>query len=179
MEVAGTVAVIASVLVLAFQARELAKQSRIANEVAGVETNRELITLLVPVHRVFIDYPDLRRHFYDQSPVAPSELDQARLVEIAEMYADALQVAVETVERLASYQRYTAAWKDSADSALASSSTLRSVVRAHPTWWPGLDPLIAAYDASYPAPPDDLTASGERQHDGTGDEFQRKGGEIK
>jgi hypothetical protein len=167
------------VLVLAFQARELAKQSRIANQVAGAETNRELITLLVPVHRVFIDYPELRQHFYDQSPVAPSELDQARLVEIAEMYADAHQVAVDTAERLAPYQRFTDAWKDSADTVLASSSTFRSVVRAHPTWWPGLDPLIAAYDASHPAPPDDLTASGERhQSDGTDDEFQRKGGEI-
>jgi hypothetical protein len=130
-----------------------------------------LITLLVPVHRVFIDYPELRRHFYDQSPVALGELDQARLVEIAEMFADALQVAVETVERLASYQRYTDAWKDSADTVLASSSTFRSVVRDHPTWWPGLDPLLATYDASHPAPPDHLTASAERERDGTDDEF--------
>jgi hypothetical protein len=163
MDVVGTIAVIASVLVLAFQARELAKQSRIANEVAGAETNRELIRMLVPVHRVFIDYPELRQHFYNQSAAAPNERDQARLVEIAEMFADALQVAVETVDRLASYQRYTDAWKDSADTLLASSSTLRSVVRDHPSWWPGLDPLVAAYDASHLAPPPGhLTVSAER-----------------
>lgn len=154
MAVVGTIAVIASVLVLAFQARELAKQSRIANEVAGAETNRELITMFVPVHRVFIDYPELRGQFYDQSPAAPNDHDRVRLLEVAEMMADALQVAVETVDRLASYQRYTDAWKDSAYTVLLTSSTLRLVVRDHPGWWPTLESLVAAYEASQKAPPE-------------------------
>ena len=51
--VVGTAAVIASVLVLALQARELAKHARVANEVASAETNRELIRRFADVHRVF------------------------------------------------------------------------------------------------------------------------------
>ena len=35
MQLAATIAVVVSVLVFAFQARELARQSRLANEVAG------------------------------------------------------------------------------------------------------------------------------------------------
>ncbi len=58
---AGTIAVIASVLVLAYQARSLATHARIANEVAGAEANRELLTWWHDsVFRVFVVYPETR-----------------------------------------------------------------------------------------------------------------------
>ena len=45
MYFAATIAVVLSVLVLAFQARELAGQSRVANEVAETEVHRETLPL--------------------------------------------------------------------------------------------------------------------------------------
>ena len=43
MQLAATIAVVLSVLLLAFQARALAAQSRVANEVAGTQAHREIV----------------------------------------------------------------------------------------------------------------------------------------
>jgi hypothetical protein len=154
LELVGTIAVITSVLVFAWQARELAKQSRIANEVAGAETNRELLLMFRDVHRVFIDHPGLWPQFYDQAVQPPNADDEVRLRIVAEMYADALQVALESVNRLASYERYADAWRAYIGSMLASSQALRRVPRDHPEGWPELAAMVKAYEASQPpAPP--------------------------
>jgi hypothetical protein len=150
----GTIAVVASVLVLAYQGRELAKHTRIANEVAGVETNRELITMYQRIYRVFIDYPELRPQFFDETTEAPSDRDRVRLRVLAEMTADAHQVGLETVDRLAAYEDYRAPWREYVSVAVAHSSTLRSLVRELPSAWPGVVELADAHDrASPPSPP--------------------------
>lgn len=154
LELIGTIAVITSVLVFAWQARELAKQSRIANQVAGAETNRELLLMFRDVHRVFIDHPGLWPQFYDQVAEPPNAEDEVRLRVVAEMYADALQVALETVNRLASYERYADAWRAYISSMLSSSQVLRRVPREHPEGWPELAAMVQAFDASHaPADP--------------------------
>jgi hypothetical protein len=150
----GTIAVVASVLVLAYQARELAKHTHIANEVAGVETNRELITMYQRIHQVFIDYPELRPQFFDEATKAPSEQDTIRLRELAEMTADAHQVGLETADRLASYEQYRAPWREYVSVSVAHSSTLRSVLRTLPSAWPSVIELADAHDRAVPpAPP--------------------------
>jgi hypothetical protein len=148
----GTVAVVISVLVLAYQGRELAKHARIANQVASAETNRELLLMWRGVHEVFIEHPDLRAQFYDPSPAALTGADSVRLIVVSEMAADALQVGVETVDTLAAYQRYREPWLEYAETALASSASLRSVVRDQPSAWPGLAAMVVAFDASQPSP---------------------------
>ena len=153
LELIGTIAVITSVLVFAWQARELAKQSRIANQVAGAETNRELLMMFRDVHRVFIDHPGLWPQFYDQTTEPPSAEDQVRLKIVAEMYADSLQVALESSIRVASYRRYADAWRTYTTTAVASSEALRKVPRDHPEAWPELAALVQAYDASHPPSP--------------------------
>ena len=145
---AATIAVILSVLVLAFQARSLAEHARIANEVAGAETNREVLSMWASAQRVFIEYPELRAHYLDESPTPPSALERVRLLAVSEMCADVLQVAVESADRLAPFRRYAEPWRDYATQAIESSSTLRSVIRDLPTAWPGMMPFVAAYDAS-------------------------------
>ena len=82
---AATIAVIVSVLVLAFQARSLAEHARIANEVAGAETNREVLSMWANAQRVFIEYPDLKAHYLDESPTPPSALERVRLLAVSEM----------------------------------------------------------------------------------------------
>jgi hypothetical protein len=152
LEVAGTIAVIASVLVLAYQARELAKHSRIANQVAAVETNRELLMMFHNVYRVFLERPELRAHFFDESSAAPTADDRVRIRVVSEMVADCLQVGLETVSRLATYERYAEPWRDYVEMTVNGSSSIRSLVRDNPTFWPSIVPLVESYDAAHPAP---------------------------
>ena len=152
---AGTIAVIASVLVLAYQARSLATHARIANEVAGAEANRELLTWWHDsVLRVFVEYPETRALLYDASVQPADAAQQVRLQVVSEMAADALQVALETAGRLAPFTRYQEPWKEYAAAQVASSSAIRSVVRGMPNAWAALAPLVEAYDHANPPIPE-------------------------
>ena len=99
--VIGTIAVVALVLVLAYQAHELANHTEVANQVAGAEAHRELMSMAGRVYQAFLAYPELRPFFYDETEATPSEAQRNQLVSVAEMYADSLQTALDTLTTLA------------------------------------------------------------------------------
>jgi len=147
-QVISTIAVVASVLVFAYQARELAIQSRVANQVAGTQAHRELIGYYQPVYDVFIQFPDLHAHYFDATQASPSAHDTVRLQMLAEMHADFLSMGAHTSQALKSYTPWADEWVHYISGALASSSRLRKEIRSDPTLYPALQPLLAAYDAS-------------------------------
>ena len=153
MQFVATIAVVASVLVFAYQARELAGQSRVGNEVAGTMAHRELLLHWKEVSDVFIHYPELHAYFYDQTPDTPSATDSVRLKVIADQHADFLDAALITSRQLASYEyigRYSYEWDDYVTSVVGSSSMLRSIIR-DTRYWPSLDPFVSRYDESQAA----------------------------
>ena len=97
MEFVATFAVVASVLVFAYRARELARQSRMGNEVAGNQAYREILRDSKQFTDVFLQYPELHAYYYDQTPNTPSATDSVRLAVIADQHADWLDVALVTV----------------------------------------------------------------------------------
>jgi hypothetical protein len=152
MQVAATIAVVASVIVLVLQTRAVAKEASIANQVAGTRAHRELIGMLGQIYDRFFEHPELRAHFYGEATTAPSETDRVRLEIISEQVADTLQVALDTTEKLASYGWVAAEWRKYTVQSLAASAVLRSTIRDRPGIWTPLEPLVAAYDAqSHPA----------------------------
>ena len=154
MEFVATIAVVASVLVFAYQARELARQSRLGNEVAGNQAYREILRDSKQFTDVFIQYPELQAYYYDQTPNTPSANDSVRLRVIADQHADWLDVALVTVRQLKSYEStgVTYEWDDYITRVVGSSSLLRSTIREFRDW-PTLDPFVARYDESQTAPP--------------------------
>jgi len=81
MQLVATLAVAVSVLVLAYQGRELAKHTRVANEVAGVETHRKLMRHWKSITDVFIEHPELRAQ--SRSPWAGLLLARRRQAAVA------------------------------------------------------------------------------------------------
>jgi hypothetical protein len=150
MQLAATIAVVASVLVLALQTRELTKQSRVANQVAATYAHRELSQLFAAVYAVFIQYPDLRAHFYGKATSAPTETESVRLHLIADQYADALEVVLDTTDKLAAYGWVSDEWNNYARYLIANSPILRSTIRDHPNWWAPLAELVAEHDSTQP-----------------------------
>ena len=154
MEYIATIAVVASVLVFAYQARELARQSRLGNEVAGNQAYREILRDSKQFTDVFIQYPELNAYYYDQTPNTPSANDSVRLAVIAEQHADWLEAALVTVRQLKSYEStgVTYEWDDYVTRSVESSSILRSIIRDTPDW-PTLGPFLSRYDESQTTPP--------------------------
>ena len=149
MQLAATIALIVSVLVFALQARELSRQSRLANEVAGTRTHGEIVLHWKRLMDVFIQYPELRAYYFDETPDTPSASDAVRLGVVAEQHADWLEVLLATTNQLAPYHYswMTEAWDDYVPRTVASSSLLRSMIRDQGEW-PSLEPFVAGYEAS-------------------------------
>ena len=149
MQLPATIAVLVSVLVFAYQARELARQSRLANEVSGTRSHGEIVLHWKKLMDVFIRYPELHAHYFDRTPETPSATDAVRLGVIAEQHADWLEVLLTTTNQLAAYHYswMTDAWADYIPRTVASSSLLRSTIRDQGEW-PSLEPFVAGYEAS-------------------------------
>jgi hypothetical protein len=150
VQLAATIAVVISVLVLALQARELAKQSRISNQVAAVQADRDVIGLMARTSDVFIRYPELRGEFFDQEPQLSSHAD-ARLRTIADQHADMLETLIDTTRKLGPYAFKQEEALAFANDTLASSTHLRAMIRESPGWWPPLEELVASYDSAHHA----------------------------
>jgi hypothetical protein len=148
MQLVATLAVVVSVLVLAYQGHELANHTRVANEVAGTRAHRELLVQYKSVMDVFIQYPELHAYFYDETTATPSASDSVRLDVIADTYADWLAAGVMTSKQLASYADWIEEWTSFTPQALASSTRLRAMIRDNPGVYPPLEPFVASYDAS-------------------------------
>jgi hypothetical protein len=149
MQLVATLAVVVSVLVLAYQGRELAGHTRVANEVAGTQANRELLLHWKSWSDVFIQYPELHAYYYDQATDTPSASDNVRLDVIADQEADWLHAGFSTSQKLASYAHWGDEWTYYIPKALASSTRLRAIIRDNPGFYPSVEPFVADYDASH------------------------------
>ncbi len=149
MQLAATIAVVISVLVLAFQAREVAVQSRVANQVAGTQAHREILFHWKSVVDVFLRCPELSEYYYDQTAAAPSPHDRVRLKVIADQHADFLEIGFITSQQLGSYAHWIGEWAEYVPQQLASSTHLRSIIRHNPSEWPSISRFVAEYDAAH------------------------------
>jgi hypothetical protein len=152
MALAGTIAVVISVLVLAYQGRELAGHTRVANEVAGTDAHRQLIFHWKSIIDVFLERPELYDLYYGRVTDAPSDGDAVRLKVIAEQHADWIEAGLVSNDQLKSYthiEDLVGTWDAFVSSELESSPFLRSWIRANPGMNPPVEPFLASYDAAH------------------------------
>jgi hypothetical protein len=149
LQLIGTIAVVASVLVLAYQAREVVRQTRTANEVSGTVAHRELVFQWERWAKVFIHHPALHDMYFGEPATEPSDADRVRLAVIAEGHADWLEAGLTTERQLASYSFVTSLgyWDDYVAWVVASTPGLRKVLRDQPNTWPHLSGYLARYDS--------------------------------
>lgn len=134
MQLASTLAVLVSVLVFAYQARELARQTRVANQVAGTAAHRETIAYCGRWTSVFIEYPELYAHYYDETQAEPTAADRVRLKVMAELQSDLMEQALLTSRQLAvyDYSWIVGNWDEYVAQELARSSWIRAFIRESP-----------------------------------------------
>ena len=158
MALIGTIAVVVSVLVLAYQGRELAGHTRIANEVAGTQAHRELLFHWKAVIDVFVRHPELHGLYFGLTSTAPTAEDAVRLEVVAEQHADWLDTTLMTERQLQSYlyRDWVGGWHDFTVKAVSESPALRALIRRRPKEWPLLEPLVADYDSAHPDEPRSL-----------------------
>ncbi|TDB94932.1 hypothetical protein [Actinomadura sp. 7K534] len=139
----GLLGLIVSTVLLALQTREVAKQTKINNSIAGASALQEAMNALRESHHlVMCNHPELRPYFYYNEPAPESGELKERVAVAAEMLADCLEVAMHatgTIPATGSYE----SWVDYCRHFLAHSPALADMVREFPGWWPALARLVA------------------------------------
>jgi hypothetical protein len=132
-----------SVGVLAWQAREFTRQTRIANQVAGANAQLASTERMNEVLGIFVQYPELRPYFYGGRTPSNDETSQQRLETIADMLADVVETSLDIAHRLPSFSYNLSDWEDYAQFMLTNGPVFRSWIDQHPHWFPTLARLSA------------------------------------
>jgi hypothetical protein len=133
--VVGITGVIGSLIFSGYQTRQLGRQLKMQNEMARSEIIHHGVDRLSGVYRAFIDYPELRKYFYDGAPCPARGMTRARVLTVAEMIGDTIDSVLETISLVATREDL-GDWLDYIGHILDSSPTLEGLALEHPNWWP-------------------------------------------
>lgn len=149
--------VILSLLFVARQTRDLARQTRISNSIAGAGLVHDILEVSHAWHAALADDPHLRPYFFDNRACAAGSPDRARTEIMAEMLADILDYDL-VAAKLMPDAESPKEWHRWPRHMLLQSPILREVVQRHRDWWPGLSALYTQSVSGEPPgdpPPDD------------------------
>jgi hypothetical protein len=133
--IVGITGVIGSLIFSGYQTRQLGRQLKMQNEMARSEIIHHGVDRLSGVYRAFIDYPELRKYFYDGASCPARGMTRARVLTVAEMIGDTIDSVLETISLVATREDL-GDWLDYIGHILDSSPTLEGLALEHPNWWP-------------------------------------------
>ena len=144
IEMLTLVVVIATLLFTGWQAHQLTRQTRIQSEVALSQAAAGPLALLQGVLVRLIDEPELRPYIYGGRAVPASGPERERVLQLAELIADAVNHGCEVVEAMPASAYVTEGWADVGNYLLENSPALDHLVNQHPLWWGHLSRIRSA-----------------------------------
>jgi hypothetical protein len=132
--IVGLAGVISSVVLLAWQTRAVAQQTRISNSIASASVISNSTSGLREVLALFIEHPELRPYFYEFKSPPSQGNKRARIITAAEILADILEEGL-SVNRLVQTVRFSEEWPLFCADMLTSSPALNEVIQQNPNSW--------------------------------------------
>ncbi|MET8249807.1 hypothetical protein [Micromonospora sp. NPDC005197] len=139
--IVGVLGVVGSLLFSGWQTRQLIEQSKLQNAVAGTTGVQQPMELLHGVLRMLFEEPSLRPYLYERKVCPPEGDERARVLTVAEMFGDVLEVGLHSTTTIASTDAQED-WLDYSRFLLGHSPTLVEVVSTHPRWYPALAAML-------------------------------------
>jgi len=146
--VAGLVSAIALVLSLLFlarQTRESARQSHLANQIAGSQAKSDIYRTVDRILFRFLEYPELRKYFYEGEalpdlPLDPKAAEQReRILTFAELFADVIERGLDTYKSVDPASDFKSPMEDYARDILGTAPAIGYLIEKHPGWWPNVE----------------------------------------
>lgn len=137
----GIGGLILSIILLAWQTRAVAQQTKISNNIAGASVATSANGVVREIYMLFIDSPALRPYFYGGKPCPRRGSQRTRVITVAEMFADALE-SVSFGYKIVPSSGYLEPWTSYCQYMLEVSPALRDLVCAYPHWWPALHAML-------------------------------------
>jgi hypothetical protein len=139
------ISVVLSLLFLARQTSELARQTKLNNRIGTLGGMSDALERLHSVQGIFTNKPGLRPYFYEGKQCPQHGRRQGELLNIAEMLADAIDHTLNVVDLMPNRPE-DEGWRNYAVFMVESSPVLRSVLNYHLDWFPAYKRLIADKD---------------------------------
>jgi hypothetical protein len=142
-------ALVMSLLFLARQTRESARQSHLANQIAGSQAKSEIYETVDRILYGFLVHPELRKYFYEGTELPDvasgdeSENVRGRVLTFAELFADVIERGLDTYRSIDPAADFQSPMEDYARDMISTAPALRYWVREHPGWWPNVESWIA------------------------------------
>jgi hypothetical protein len=141
----SAIALVLSLLFLARQTRESARQSHLANQIAGSQAKSEIYDAVDRILYGFLEHPELREYFYSGKELpleADSDHVRDRVLTFAELFADVIERGLDTYKSIDPAKDFQSPMEDYASDILATAPAIRYWVREHPGWWPNVESWI-------------------------------------
>jgi hypothetical protein len=155
--VAGIVsafALVLSVLFLARQTKESARQSVLANQLAGLQAKSEIYSTVDRILLQFLEFPHLRKYFYEGIEIpAAVEVGADRdvrdqVLTFAELFCDAIERGLDTYRSVEPAADFRSPMDTYARDIVEGSPAIRYLVQLHRGWWPNLEVWITLRSSS-------------------------------
>ena len=128
--VVGLAGLILSIILLAWQTRAVAEQTKISNSIAGASVASQSADGIREIYMLFMDNPRLRPYFYGGKACPRRGSQRKRIITLAEVFADALE-SVLFGYKIVPSSRYLDPWTSYCHHMLEVSPTLTG-----PRIWP-------------------------------------------
>lgn len=132
--IVGLAGVIVSVMLLAWQTRSVAQQTKISNAIASASVISNSTSGLREVLSLLIEYPELRPYFFGSKYPPLYGHKRVRIITTAEILADILEEGL-SVNRLVRTARFSNEWPVYCADLLATSPALNYVMKQNPDSW--------------------------------------------
>jgi hypothetical protein len=151
LQVLSLLAVVASVLVLAWQTKQVATATTLASKTAVAAAMSDTTAHVRAVLQTLLTYPELRPFIFGGESLPLSGQELARAQTLCEMLFDSLEVTLEVVANLPGADSALTGWSDYAESVPRDSPGSAAHVSAHPNWYPRLAALWRNISDPHPA----------------------------
>ena len=147
-------ALVLSVLFLARQTKESARQSVLANQLAGLQAKGEIYSTVDRILLQFLEFPHLRKYFYEGIEIpAAVEVGADRdvrdqVLTFAELFCDAIERGLDTYRSVEPAADFRSPMDTYARDIVEGSPAIRYLVQLHRGWWPNLEAWITLRPSS-------------------------------
>ncbi|MEV6175173.1 hypothetical protein AB0L99_44155 [Streptomyces sp. NPDC051954] len=121
----------------------MSKQVRMAMDLNGTNGMDQCLNSLRDIYFKMMEYPGLRKHFYEDVPCPSDEVECERVQLMAEAMADVLETGLMATRRIPETESFDD-WRDYCRFILERSPVLRDLTDEHPMWWPELRQVRAS-----------------------------------
>lgn len=139
-QIIGALGVIISLMLLAWQTKNLGKQIEISNLQGRYQTLHNAIERYHHALGLIFTHPELRPYFYEQQPCPQDDPNRPRVLVVAEIIADAIDHAVRVSGQFPD-QAHKSGWKSSA-LAMAKQPIFIELLMESPNYFPDLISIL-------------------------------------